>query len=188
MIRGVANLLPVRRESIIVLSAQREHRSIVITRREIVEKKPIGIVPAFGVLQRAPRLFEIRGWHYKNVAALAFLVSIPMAIEQMVKHQSLHLRLLNLITFSQIAVVLPDEHFVVALGINIRGEQDALAVGRPEFAICLRGDTSQLMHSCNCAGSSVETSDPDLRPAIFIRDKSKPLPIRRPARTVPILI
>src|ERR1035441_3312614 len=36
VVRGVANLLPVRREGVVVLSAEREHGRIVVARREVV--------------------------------------------------------------------------------------------------------------------------------------------------------
>src|SRR5208282_1089628 len=91
VVRGIANLLPIRRKSVVILPAQRELRRIVVAGREVVKKEPIGIVPALGILQRAPRLFEVRCGHHKNVAPLAFLVSVPMTVKQMVKYQCVQL-------------------------------------------------------------------------------------------------
>ncbi len=41
VVRGVANLLPVRREGVVVLPAQRERRRIVVARREVSREKRV---------------------------------------------------------------------------------------------------------------------------------------------------
>src|SRR5580692_4926188 len=69
VIRGVANLLPVRRKGIVILPAEREHGCVVVAGREVA-----------GSWVNGPRDYFIRGNypHDKDVAALACLVGIPV--------------------------------------------------------------------------------------------------------------
>src|SRR5208283_228006 len=67
VIRGVANLLPVGREGVVILPAQRERRRIVVAGREIARRQVLG-TPLL------PR-FEKRGcFHHKNMRAFACFV------------------------------------------------------------------------------------------------------------------
>ena len=76
---------------------------------------------------------SIDGYH-EDVAAFAFFVGIPVAIEQPGENLRLHHRLFGILERFRIA------SFVCALGINIRGEQNVLTVGRPEFTAGFRGN------------------------------------------------
>ena len=186
VIRGVANLLPVGRESVVVLPAQREHRSIVITRREIAGKGDRG-----GALRLGSTIRQFvsrrRSRDDENVAALAHFEGVPMAIQKPVEDQRLNFGLPRRFHLVRVAGGL----FLgcaVAFRINIRGEQNVLAIRRPEFAARFGGDRSQLVDSSNGTGSAIEIGNPNLRAAVFVREKRKPLPIRSPARTIAILI
>ena len=69
VIRGVANLLPIGREGVVVLPAEREDRSVVVTRGKINWESP-----------DAGR--ELRS-SYKDVSPFALVVGVPMPIEQL---------------------------------------------------------------------------------------------------------
>src|SRR5208283_1578349 len=97
---------------------------IVVAGREIARRQVLG-TPLL------PR-FEKRGcFHHKNMRAFACFVRVPMAIQKPIKDQCLHLGMFSL--FFRIAIR-PIESCTIALGINIRSEENVLAVWRPEFA------------------------------------------------------
>src|SRR5271157_4198587 len=76
----------------------------------------------------------------------------------------------------------------VALGINIRGEQNGLAVWRPEFTAGFGGHRSHLPDASYASTGPIERGHPNLRSLFFRREESEGFPIRRPTRTVGILI
>src|ERR1035437_771675 len=130
-IRGVANLLPVGRESVVVLPAERELRSIVVAGREIAgcaRWTAGGGCPYAGI-----------GRNHENVAALAGLVRVPVAIQQAVKDERLDFRILGFFQLPGVAVGLCGGR-AVAFGIDIGGKENVLAIGRPEFATGFGGD------------------------------------------------
>ncbi len=62
------------------------------------------------------------------------------------------------------------------------------AIGRPQFAAGFGRNRRQLVDACDGPGRAVEIGNPNLRPTFFIGDERKPLSIRRPTRTVAVLI
>src|SRR5438270_2579497 len=76
----------------------------------------------------------------------------------------------------------------VTLRIHVRSEKNVLAIRRPEFAARLGRHVSQLVNSGHLPSSPVEIRNPNLRTAFLVRQEREPLPIRRPARTVSVLI
>src|ERR1017187_5270564 len=95
VIRGVANLLSIGRESIVVLPAEREHGRIVVARGQIAGC-------ARGTAGGGCPHTGIYGYD-KNVTALACLVCIPVPIEQTIEDQRLDLRLLRRFKFLRVA-------------------------------------------------------------------------------------
>src|ERR1035437_3316990 len=75
MIRRVANLLPVRREGVVILPAEREHRRVVVAGREI--ERVIVNMRAAIVLNESGAFSR----NHEQVAALPLLVCVPVAIE-----------------------------------------------------------------------------------------------------------
>ncbi len=82
MIRGVANLLAVGREGVVVLPAERKHGRVVVARGEVAGC-------ARGTAGGGCPHTCIYGY-IEDMAALAFFVGIPVAIEQAVEDQCLH--------------------------------------------------------------------------------------------------
>src|SRR5208282_3956874 len=115
MIRGVANLLPIGREGIVVLPAEREWRHIVIPGCEIATR---------AALSR----------NDQKMISLPCLVRIPVAIEQMSKNQRLDLRLLHFLHPFRVAGL------IRALGIDMRNKKNVLAIRRPERTIGFRSN------------------------------------------------
>src|SRR5208283_2439275 len=159
----------IRGEGIIVLSPKREHGRVVVPRREV----------AVPVHLRQDRDQE-------QVASLAFFVRVPVPVKQVSENLSLDFGFVSLTELLSIAGNLI--WLSVALRVNIRREENILSIRRPEFAASLSGHKSQLVNSRNRASRTIEIGNPDLRATLFCRQKSKPLPVRRPARTVRILI
>src|ERR1019366_7330612 len=135
VVRGVANLLPVGREGVVVLPAKREHGRVVVPRREVRRYQN----PAID--NYAPA--AIRDANRKDMASLTFLVNIPMTVEQPLENQRLHFRLLGLFDLlyaaSAFLVRIP-----VAFGINVRDEKNLFPIRRPEFTAGFGWDRSQL--------------------------------------------
>src|SRR5208282_4900201 len=97
--------------------------------------------------------------------AFACFVRVPMAIQKPIKDQCLHLGMFSL--FFRIAIR-PIESCTIALGINIRSEENVLAVWRPEFAATFSCNRGQLVDCGDSANTAIEIGDPDLR-AAFLR-------------------
>ena len=106
MIRGVANLLSVGREGVVVLSAEREDGRVVVSGCEVAGYQ------AFNHGRGARHLHRI-GWsrdrsrqrngNHKQMAALARFVGVPMAVEEATKDQRLDLRIFCLFHFFRVA-------------------------------------------------------------------------------------
>src|SRR6202161_1524011 len=119
VIRGVANLMPVGRKGVVVLSAEREHGSVVVAGREI------GIPSRDNPCNRSRRNFG-RSFSHENMATLALFVSVPVPVEQAVENEGLDLRFLRLLKLLGIAVFFFDGR-TVAFGIDIRSKENVLA-------------------------------------------------------------
>ncbi len=112
-VAGVGDLFAVRRERVLVLTAEPERRNVVRAGREVARNAAVGR-------------------HQEQVAVLAVEVVVPVAKHQLGEDLGLHLRLGLLFVALLVAGV------VVAVGIDRRDEQDALAVGRPQCRRRLR--------------------------------------------------
>src|SRR5580698_1352543 len=84
VIRGVANLLPIGREGIVVLPAEREHGRIVIAGSQVARSVAIGREFIRGSEDggRAVDFNDAGNWHHENVRSFAFFIGIPMTIEK----------------------------------------------------------------------------------------------------------
>src|ERR1017187_743327 len=84
VIRGVTNLLPVGREGVVILPAEREHRRVVVAGGEVARELR-------SIVARASRRRKLNR-NDEDVAALARLVGVPMTVEEAIKDQRLELR------------------------------------------------------------------------------------------------
>src|ERR1700733_4956695 len=111
-----------------------------------------------------------------------------MAIEKMIEYLRLHFRSICLgkpLPVTSIFCL----WIAIAFGIDVGSEEDILAVRRPEFATCFGRDPCQPVCRGHGAGCTIEIRNPNLRTAFrFCREKCEALTIRRPARTISILI
>ena len=174
VIRDVAEFLAVGREGVVVLSAETEDGRIVIAGRQVTRNGNLGAQPFPGFGKGGCRNDE-------NVRALAFLVDVPVTIEQTCEDQRLHRRLGCFVELPLIAGL------VLALGIYIRCESDVSSIRRPDRSAGFGGNRSQLVNSGHRSGRAVEVRDPDLRTVFFCGHEQEALAIGRPARAIGIL-
>ncbi len=125
--------------------------------------------------------------HHKNVRSRSTFICIPMSIEQPLKDNRFYFRIFDFLVLSFITCQLIRGR-AVALRINIRCKRYMFPVRRPKLAASLGRNRSQLMHRADSSRRPIELRNPNLRSTFLIRDKRKPLPIRSPPRTIPILI
>src|SRR5580692_10858017 len=105
----------------------------------------------------------------------------------MIENQRLDLAALRRIE-SQLIAVGFSSIIESAVGINFRGKENIFAVGRPQLTASFGHNVGELMFRRDRTRCTVEIRNPDLRPLLLRREKGKTLPIRRPARTIAILI
>ena len=180
VVRGVANLLPVGREGVVVLSTKREHGCVVVAGGE-VQRGSIDQTGNCGWISLG------RSFDCENVAALSSLVGVPMPIEQSVEDDGFDFRFFGFFRLLGVAGFFCGGR-PVALGIHIRGKKNVSAIGRPEFTGGFRRDRGQFVDAGYIASAAIKRSHPNLRSAIFFRDEREALAVRRPARTVAVLI
>jgi len=111
VIRGVANLLPVGREGVVVLSAEREYGRVVVAGGEVQR----------GSIDQTGNCCWInlgRSFDYENVAALSSLVGVPMPIEQSVEDDGFDFRFFGFFRLLGVAGFFCGGR-PVALGIHI---------------------------------------------------------------------
>ena len=99
-----------------------------------------------------------------------------MAIKQMIKDQRLDLGSCCFLQFLRIAGVFSIGR-AIALGINIRREQNVLPIRRPKFAARFgRNRQSAWSNVGHCSRCAIEIRDPDLRSALFVEINAKRFP------------
>src|ERR1035441_9150999 len=144
-VAGEGNLLPIRRKLILVLAAEAERRHVVRAGGQVARYASIGR-------------------DEKQVAVLAIEIMVPVAKHELGEDLGLYLRL------GLFFVALLIARIVLAIGIDRRDEQDALAVWRPESTRSLGGDTGHLARLAgHRATGGVEILNPDLRSSPIAR-------------------
>src|ERR1700719_1077613 len=97
------------------------------------------------------------------------------------------LGLLGLFQFLRVAILF-SRGSAVAFGIHIGGEQNILAIGRPQLTARFRGDRRQPVYSRHRAIKIVKLRNPNLRPNFFSREEREMASVRSPARAISVLI
>src|SRR5665811_1937844 len=96
------------------------------------------------------------------MAALPFLIGIPVAIEQAVENESLNLGLLAFFKLFRVAREFGN-WFAIAPRIDIRRKENVLPIGRPEFAVRFRRNQSEPMRFRHSTRRAIEVRHPNLR-------------------------
>src|SRR5208282_3488826 len=178
VIRGVANLLAVGGEGVVVLTAYGENWGIEVAGSEI-ERSRVGTAAlgfaSLGSRGGCPHTL-IYGDH-EEMGALAFSVGIPVTIEEVVEDLGLHLGVFGFFQPFRVAGLFGFRR-AVAFRVDIGLEENVLAIGRPQFSGGFCGDRSQLVCAGDLSRCAVEVGDPDLRSLFFRRDESEALAIR----------
>src|SRR5258706_16006758 len=78
VIRGVANLPPVRREGIVVLPAEREYGRIIVVGGQVNGRRQRLVLHDASFFRHTFKI--LAGRDHENVAAVGFFVGIPMTI------------------------------------------------------------------------------------------------------------
>src|SRR5579864_18094 len=163
-IAGERDLPAIGRDGVHVLPSQAERRNVMISRRNVLRH-------AAG------------NRNHKQMASLESGVAGPMAVKQPGKDHGLYFRRTALFIAGLIAGV------VGAVRIDLGDKQDALAIGRPDFSICLSRNVCDFMGiTRGLAAGGVKVHYPNLRAAIVTADKEDLLAIRRPPPAVFTLI
>ena len=110
-----------------------------------------------------------------------------MTIQKVIEDQGFDFGFFVLLEFLRVTFLL-GSGCSVAFGIDIGGEQDVLAVWRPEFATGFRSNGGQFVHASDASNTAIEVCDPYLRSAFLCRNKRETFAVRRPARAVAVLI
>src|SRR5271168_2832161 len=100
------------------------------------------------------------------MVAFAFLVCVPVAVQEASEDLRFDFGLGGFVEFLGVAgggfVGAGIQRRPGAIGIDVRDENDVLAVGRPEFAVGFGGDAGEAVGSSDRACGTVKIRDPDL--------------------------